>query len=197
MWQWIQSLSILGATYFWVGVAASGALILQIILMLFSLGGGADADVDSDADVVPDNPDSDVGSGVSLFTIKGLTAFFTLGAWVGLLCVELFPENLEALSILPAFLCGTLGMVAFAFAMKGMLKLQSSGNLEKKNVVGQTATVYVSIQPRRTGRGKITLTAQGQFMELDAVTDETEKLCVDEKVIVMEFSNGTAMVKRI
>lgn len=192
--QWIQSLGILGQIYFWVAIAASALLVIQIVMMLFSFGGG-DADIDIDGDGIPDGIDSDA-SGISIFTLKGLTAFFTLGAWVGLLCVVTFPENLRALSFLPAFLCGAAAMVGMAFAMRAMLKLQDSGNLQKESLIGKSATVYISVQPSRSGRGKVTLTAQGQYMELDAVTDDEEKLCVDEKVYIKDYSNGTAVVSR-
>lgn len=195
MLEWLKSLSVLSTVYFWIAVVASVFLIVQIVLMLFSFGGGGDVDFDGDG--IPDGADFDGDAGISIFTVKGLTAFFSLGAWVGLLCSLLFPENLVWLSFIPAFLSGAAAMVGIAFAMKAMYKLQTSGNLAKENVIGKTATVYVSIQPSRTGRGKVTLTAQGQYMELDAITDEKEKLSVDEKVVIEEFSNGTAVVKRI
>ena len=194
--QWIQSLGVLGQIYFWVAIAATALLIVQIAMMLFSFGGG-DADIDLDGDGVPDGAEMDAdASGVSIFTVKGLTAFFTIGAWVGLLCIVTFPENLKLLSLLPALVCGFAAMIGMAFSMRAMLKLQESGNLQKESLIGKTATVYISIQPSRSGRGKITLTAQGQYMELDAVTDETEKLSVDEKVLIKEYSNGTAVVER-
>ena len=197
MFEWLHSLDIFSQVYFWIALVASIFLIVQIVLMLFSFGGGGDVGgIDVDGDGIPDGT-FDVGTGISLFTVKGLTAFFTLGGWVGLLCSLNFPAEYTWVSVFPAFLCSGAAMVGIAFAMKAMFKLQTSGNLQKENVIGKTATVYVSIQPSRTGRGKITLTAQGQFMELDAVTDETEKLCVDEKVVIEEFSDGTAVVKRI
>lgn len=194
MWQWIISLDILSSIYFWVAVAATVLLIVQIIMMLFSFGG--DADVDLDGDGLPDDMSAGNDSGIGFFTLKGITVFFSIGAWVGLLCVILFPESLEWLSILPAFISGMIGMVIMYFAMKGMAKMQSNGNIQRESIVGKEATVYVSIRPSRTGRGKVTMTAQGQYIELDAVTDEQEKINVDEKVIVCEYTNGTAVVKR-
>lgn len=196
MIEWLNSIGIFGSIYFWVAVAATLLLIVQIVLMLFSFGSGGDVDLNGDG--IPDNADfdSDSGTGVGIFTVKGLTSFFTLGAWVGLLFYCILPENLAWVSVFPAFVCGAIAMLAMAFAMKAMLKLQQSGNLAKESVIGKTATVYVSIQPNRTGRGKVTLTAQGQYMELDAVTDENTKLSVDEKVTITEFQNGTAVVEK-
>jgi membrane protein implicated in regulation of membrane protease activity len=195
MIEWLNSIGILGDIYFWLAVAATIFLIVQIVMMLFSFGSGGDVDLNGDG--VPDGDfDSDVGTGIGIFTVKGMTAFFTLGSWVGLLFCCILPETLAWVSVFPALLCGAIAMFAMGFAMKGMLKLQQSGNLQKENVVGKTATVYIAIQPARSGRGKITLTAQGQFTELDAVTDEAEKLAYGEQVVVTEFQNVTAVVKR-
>lgn len=196
MKEWLASLGVLGQIYFWVAIAATAFLIVQIVMMLCSFG-GADGDLDLDGDGLPDGFDGDAdASGVGFFTLKGLTAFFTLGAWVGLLCETTFPEELKTLSLLPAFLAGAAAMVAMTFAMRGMLKLQESGNLQKENLIGKSATVYISIQPGRKGTGKITLTAQGQYTELNAVTDEAEKIGVNETVYITEYSNGTAVVMR-
>jgi membrane protein implicated in regulation of membrane protease activity len=192
---WLNSIGVLGDIYFWIAVAATIFLIVQIVMMLFSFGSGGEVDLNGDG--VPDSDfDSDVGTGISIFTVKGLTAFFTLGAWIGLLFCCVLPKNLSWVSVFPAFFCGGVAMIAMAFAMKGMLKLQQSGNLQKENIVGKTATVYVAILPSRSGRGKITLTAQGQFMELDAVTDGAERLARDEQVVITEFQNGTAVVEK-
>lgn len=194
MWQWIESLDVLSSIYFWIAVVATVLLLVQIIMMIFSFGG--DADVDLDGDGLPDDMSAGNDSGVGFFTLKGITVFFSIGAWVGLLCAVLFPNNLEGLSILPAFVSGMIGMIIMYLAMKGMTKMQSNGNIQKESIVGKEATVYVTIKPSRTGRGKVTMTAQGQYMELDAITDEKEKISVDEKVIVCEYTNGTVVVKR-
>lgn len=74
--------------------------------------------------------------------------------------------------------------------------MQSDGTLDKEKLLGKEATVYVSIAPNRTGRGKITLTAQGAFTELDAVTDEDTKIAVDEHVIITELGVDYMVVKR-
>jgi hypothetical protein len=55
--------------------------------------------------------------------------------------------------------------------------------------------VYVSVPPKRSGKGKITLTAQGKFVELDAVTDSNEKLAVDEQVEIIATENDCMVIK--
>ena len=67
----------------------------------------------------------------------------------------------------------------------------------EEKLIGKEASVYVSIAPSRTGRGKIVLTAQGAYTELDAVTDETERIPVDERVVITEIGADYMVVKRI
>lgn len=74
--------------------------------------------------------------------------------------------------------------------------MQDNGTLVMEKIVGKTATVYVSIPPKRSGRGKVTMTAQGRFTEFDAVSDEEERIPVDETVEVVEVVGDCLIVKR-
>ena len=47
----------------------------------------------------------------------------------------------------------------------------------------------------RSGRGKVTLTAQGRYMELDAVTDG-DRLPVDTAVEICEYNEDFVVVKK-
>ena len=188
MIDWFLALTAAEKTYFIIAVIASIFLIVQIVIMLFSLGGG-----DFDVDDVFDG-DVDTDSGLSIFTIKSMTAFFALGGWCGFVAQTFMEDNIWA-PILIAVATGTAALFAVAFTMRGIAKLQNSGNIVKSKLVGATATVYVSIPENRSGRGKITLTAQGRYMELDAVTDG-ERIPVDSSVEITEYSEDFAVVTK-
>lgn len=190
MKEWYTALSALGKVYLWLGTIATVFLIIQIILLCFSAFGG-DLDLDGDGDI-----DVDADSGVSIFTVKGITAFFAVGGWAGLLVCALVKESLQWVSILVALAAGFAAMALVALMIRAMLKLQSSGTLQPEKLVGKRATVYVSIPPSRGGRGKITLNAQGKFMELDAVTDGNDRLACDEVVEIVATENECTVVKR-
>lgn len=190
MAEWFSALTVLEHIYFWLGIAATVFLIIQIILMSFSAFGG-DIDIDGDGDI-----DVDVDSGVSLFTVKGITAFFAVGCWVGLLVSSLVAENIRWVSVIAALCAGALAMGAVALILRGISKLQCNGALQIDRLVGKKATVYVSIPASRGGRGKITLNAQGRYLEIDAVTDGEERLSCDEIVDIVSTENECAVVKR-
>ena len=188
MIDWFLALTAAEKTYFIIAVIASIFLIVQIVIMLFSLGGG-----DFDVDDVFDG-DVDTDSGLSIFTIKSMTAFFALGGWCGFVAQTFMEDNIWA-PILIAVATGTAALFGVACTMRGIAKLQNSGNIVKSKLVGATATVYVSIPENRSGRGKITLTAQGRYMELDAVTDG-ERIPVDSSVEITEYSEDFAVVTK-
>ena len=190
MGEWFKGLSVMEQIYFWLGIAATLFLIVQIILLCCSSFGG-DTDIDGDGDI-----DVDGDSGVSIFTVKSITAVFSVGSWTGLLVCALVPANLQWVSIFPALVLGAAALAIVVVALRAMQKLQCNGAVQIEKLIGQTATVYVSVPPSRSGRGKITLTAQGRFMELDAVTDGEERLAVDEVVEIVSTENECTVVKR-
>ena len=189
--EWLKSLSVLEHIYFWLGIVSTIFLIIQIALMCFSSFGG-DVDVDGDGDI-----DVDPDSGVSIFTVKSITAFLAVGSWAGLLTWTLASDKLQWLSVIIAIIAGAAAMAVVVLAIRGMMKLQCNGALQSEKLVGMKATVYVAIPSARSGRGKITLNAQGKFMELDAVTDCEEKLAVDETVEIISTENDCTVVKRL
>ena len=77
MKEWFQSLSGLEIAYFVIACVGTLFLLVQIILMII---GAADGDADFDTDTDGDGAlDSHTDTGISLFTMKGLTAFFAIG----------------------------------------------------------------------------------------------------------------------
>lgn len=190
MADWYNALSVLEKVYFYIGCIASVFLVVQIIMMCFS-GFGPDVDVDGDGII-----DADADTGVSIFTTKSLTAFFAVGSWTGLLMCSIDGLHV-AVAIAVSVAAGLAAMAVVVLFMKLMMKLQCNGLLEPDKLVGQTATVYVSVPPSREGRGKITMTAQGKYVELDAMTDESERLKIDQTVQIIAAENECMLVKKV
>lgn len=188
---WFLSLSVMEQIYFWLAAVATLFLIVQIILMCCSSFGG-DVDLDGDGDI-----DVDGDSGVSIFTVKSITAFFAVGGWTGLLTCALASEKLQWLSIITAFIAGAAAMAVVVVTIRAILKLQCNGAVQTDKLVGLNATVYVSVPPSRSGHGKVTLTAQGRYMEFDALTDEQEKLPIDETVRITSFEGDCLIVNKL
>lgn len=188
---WFNSLTALEKTYFIIACIATVFLIIQILFMIFGGDGEIDGDLDTDGDGAIDTP---MDSGITPFTVKGIVAFFAIGGWTGLLMLS-YEVNV-AVSVIVSVLAGGVALVVVWLILRSILKLQDSGTLVMERLIGKTATVYVSIPSKRGGRGKVTMTAQGKFTELDAVTDEEERIKVDEVVEVIEVIGDCLVVKR-
>ena len=199
MLAWWNSLTILEQVFACIASAATVVLIIQSVLLLFGVGfgggeadaggldGGIDSDFDTDFDTAfdgdaqgdfdgtyePGVDTGDGGSGLSLFTVRGLVAFFAVGGWMGLALVK-YTGAIWAIII--AFLAGTAAMVGIALLFKAALKLQDRGNLDIRNAIGKTGRVYLSIPPGETGQGKVTVMVQERLVELDAVTKSAHEI---------------------
>ena len=191
MKEWFENLSVMEQIFFWLGIVSTLFMLVQIVLMSLSSFGG-DIDIDGDGDI-----DVDTDSGVSIFTVKSITAFFAVGSWSGLLTCALVADKLQWVAILVALAAGAAGMSVMVLLLRAIVKLQCNGAFEIDKTVGQQATVYVSIPPARSGRGKITMNAQGKFVEIDAVTDADTRLAVDEVVEIISTDNECAVVRRM
>lgn len=189
MTEWYSTLTVLEQVYFWLGIVATVFLIIQIVMLCFTSFGG-DVDLDGDGDI-----DVDTDSGVSIFTVKSLTAFFAVGSWAGLLTCALIADNLQWVSVIVALVAGAAAFALVVLLMRFIYKMQSSGTFQPEKLVGRRATVYVSVPEKRSGRGKITMNAQGKFVELDAITDG-ERLSVDDAVKIVATENECMVVEK-
>ena len=104
--QWWNSLSLLAQVFYIIAIPATVVMVIQSILLLFGIGDG-DADFDLPDTDLPDGSlpaGMDGSDGLSLFSIRGVTAFFAVGGWMGVVLVKRgWPE---AVCIVAAFAAG-------------------------------------------------------------------------------------------
>ena len=187
---WFNNLTPLEKAYFIVACIASVFLVIQILFMIFGGDGEIDGDVDIDGDGLLDGADS----GITPFSVKGIVAFFAVAGWTGMMMLAL--DVSIAVSVIVSLIAVSAALVAVWFILRAILKLQDNGTMDLNRLIGKTATVYVGIPPRRGGRGKVTLTAQGKFTELDAISDSEDKIMVDETVEIVEVNGDCLIVQR-
>ena len=192
----------------WIlAVPSSVILILQTILLLFGVGAGEDADLDSDTSGLGDSPDipddadgdGDIDgamqdSGLRLFTVRGIVAFFAVGSWSGITALSLGAHPI--LAILIALVMGSLALLFVAWFIKWTLRLQHDGTMKPNEAVGKEGEVYMTIGANRSSRGKVNIIIGQQLVELDAVTDSDETLKYGERVKVTQvLGDNTLVVK--
>lgn len=178
-----ESLGLVGQIYFIIGCAASGLLLIQLILLLIGFSG------DSDVDIGDSDP-SDGGLGI--FTVKGLIAFFAIGAWVALAALK---GGLHWGWTIPIFFfSGALALVGVGFLYKYAYKLQSNGTMSPEQALGKTGEVYLTIPANNGGSGKLTITVQGKSTEVDCITYDAEPILTGQIATVNEIVGDVYVV---
>lgn len=206
---WWEAMSPAMHGFMFSAIPATVVLALQTVLLLMGMGGDegdldtdgdVDIDTDLDGDFVPGDDFSNVDSADSLegdlrlFTVRGFVAFFAVFGWTGAAILEGGMPLWFAL--IGAFAAGAVAMVLIAWIMKSVLKLQSSGNINPKNSVGKSGSVYITIPKNRSGSGKVNIMLQERYSEMEAVTDSETDIPVGKEVIVTGVTTlGTLIVR--
>lgn len=206
---WWNELGIVKQCFYAVAVPATIILIIQSILSIIGLSNGdadfdgieldeADigeiGDLDTETELQMIDADQSFLADFRFFTIRGLIAFFTVFGWLG----GILSDSLNIyLAILLAVLAGVSAMFVIGLLFYGMTKLQQTGTLDYRNCIGQTGEVYLTIPPNQTGKGKVTVTVQERFVEVNAITEEQAPIKSGELIEIIGMrSDHTAIVKK-
>lgn len=196
MFDWWNSLSGLGQIFACIGIPATLVLVLQTVLLFFGIGDGdgADADVDPDGFDISEAASGD--DGLTLFTVRGIIAMFCVGGWSGIVFLDLGLNS--TLSIFLSVVCGIAALVGIAYLMRAVMKLQSSGNIQLGLALGKIGEVYIPIPAKGKGRGKINITVQDRFMEIDAISAGDEDFKTGDTVrVVATDESGLVVVEKV
>lgn len=165
-----------------------GIAIISSLLFLFQLAMsliGLDHDLDVDMDV------HDFDGGVSIFSIRGIIAFFMFFGWGGVAALSQGFSPAKASMI--GFLIGMLAMVAVGYVFAQILKLQESGTVHVESAISRTGEVYITIPSAENGQGRIQIELEGKTMEFDAVTKSGE-LSTGCKIKVIDVLRENVML---
>ncbi len=191
---WWNSLDLAQQIFGLVGIAGTVILLIQTIMLLFGLGDDGDADAGFDDDVGNDMPD---GDGFALFSIRGIVAMLAVMGWTGVVFLGIEGLN-RGIAIALALVCGLLTLVAMAYIMRAISRLQSSGNIDIENCIGKIGQVYIPIKPSAGGQGKVNITVQGTYTEFSAITTHTETLPTGSYVRVVSVDeSGVLLVEPV
>lgn len=179
-----------------VAVPSTVIMILQTVMIFIGMAGHSDVDMPDDNGIdgvfgndSPDAPDVHMGdSGLRIFTVRGMVAFFAVGGWAGLSALSL--SGSAAASILTAFLTGTLALLLVAWFFKWAASLNENGTLQMESAVGKVGEVYITVPPGMTGTGKVNVIIQGRLTEAEAMTDSERPLKYGEPVQVVGMAVG-------
>lgn len=187
-----------------LAVPATVIMILQTVMIFIGMAGHSDVDMPDDNGIdgvfgndSPDAPDVHMGdSGLRIFTVRGMVAFFAVGGWAGLSALSL--SGSPSAAIITSLIAGTLALLLVAWFFKWAASLNENGTLQMDSAVGKVGEVYITVPPDMTGTGKVNVIIQGRLTEAEAMTECSRPLKYGEPVEVIGMAVGnTLMVKPI
>jgi hypothetical protein len=151
-------------------------------------------DFHGDAGDISDIDHASSALSFKFLSLQGLTAFFMMFGIIGLaiLRADLWP----LFAIGGGGIAGLLTVWVMGMLFTALGKLQSEGNINIKNAVGQQGTVYLTIPSQ--GSGQVSVTVQGSLKIFDAVSEGRKKIATGEKVKVLNIiDNKTLLVAKL
>lgn len=199
MTNWWDGLTLLEKVFYYCAIPSTLILAIQTILSIFGIGhgdgdidfnGDVDVDVDSHIDLMGDHACDSISvdaiesaASLKFFSVRGIVAFFSLFGWVGIILAE---NGLNTFLIFfIATVCGLMGMLFIAMMFYMISKMQRNGNIKIKNAVGHTGQVYLTIPAKQSGIGKIQITIQERYTEVNAMTNSLKPLITGTMVRVV------------
>ena len=147
MIEWWHGLLLEKQIFYGIGIFSLALLLCQILLSFIGLDHHSDVSVGTDHD-----------SGLGLFSVRTVTAFFAGFGWTGGILLN------HGYSIFVAIAggigVGAVFLFATAFLIVNLLRLQGSGNIDYQNAVGTVGTVYTTIPAAEAGGGNLNWSAR-------------------------------------
>ena len=138
--------------------------------------------------------DAVTDTSMHFFTIQTVVAFLTVSSWSSIVLVGSSVPKAAALVVGTLLGIGTMFLVAKMVQLS--MKLSENGTVDLRNAIGECATVYIPCPPKNQGLGKITMTLQGQMMELGAFNEGDEMLKTGTKVVVVDVRGDDVIVEK-
>lgn len=179
---WWENLNFELQIFHGIAIVSLVALFFQVIMsVVFGMEHGAD---------VPEIGDHD--SGMGIFSVRGVTAFFTGFGWTGVVCTK---QGLGLpVTLVIAFAVGSALMIGIFLMMRAFMRLQSNGNIDYGNAVGQIGTVYVTIPPVQRSGGQVETMIQGRLVTAEAFQKSSQPLQPGTKVKVVERIGTSTLI---
>lgn len=179
---WWENLNFELQIFYGIAIVSLVALFFQVIMsVVFGMEHGAD---------VPDVSNHD--SGMGIFSVRGVTAFFTGFGWTGVVCTKQDLGLPVTLAI--AFGVGSGLMIGIFLMMRAFMRLQSNGNIDYGNAVGQLGTVYITIPPLQGSGGQVETMIQGRLVTAEALQKGSHPLHPGAKVKVVERIGTSTLI---
>lgn len=183
--EFLNDLDTLLRTFWYVAIPASLIFVIQTILTFTGMGASDGIDADFDGDF------SGEDTPFQIFSLRNLINFLLGFSWTGISLYNSISNELVLIAI--SLLVGLLFVYIFFVVINQVQKLAEDNTFKIQNVVGKTAEVYLNIPAAKIGKGKVMVSVNGSYHELDAVT-EGEALKPNSLVKIKSLESGNILI---
>lgn len=180
-----ENLDMLLKTFWFVAIPTSLIFVIQTIMTF--IGADSTDGIEADFDGNLDGADAPF----QLFSLRNLINFLLGFSWTGISFYVIIENKLFL--ILLSLLIGALFVYLFFFIIKQVQKLAEDNSFKLSNTLNKTAEVYLTIPEKKSGKGKIMISVNGAFHELDAMT-ENDKIASNTIVKVVKIENNNILI---
>lgn len=146
----------------YLAIGSSTVFIVQTIMTFVGVDSsdGLDADFDGNLDGA-DAP-------FQLFSLRNFVNFFLGFSWAGIVFYPIIASKFLLLVV--AVLVGLAFVAMFFFIIKFFLRFAEDNSFRISQTLNKTGSVYIPIPANKSGNGKIQISVNGAFHEIEAVT---------------------------
>ena len=181
----LENLEPLLRAFWFVAIPTSLIFFIQTIMTFM----GADASDGLHADFDGDLGESDTP--FQLFSLRNLINFLLGFSWTGISFYSSISNR--PLLIVLSLAVGILFVYLFFVIMRQVQKLAEDNSFKISNTLYKTAEVYLTIPEYKKGKGKIMISVNGAFHELEAMT-ENAKIEPGAVVKVLSIEYGNVLI---
>ena len=181
----LENLDTLLKTFWFVAIPTSLIFIIQTIMTFI----GADSSDGIQADFDGDMNGADAP--FQLFSLRNLIHFLLGFSWTGISFYSTISN--KPLLIVLSLVVGVLFVSLFFIIITQVQKLAEDNSFRITNTLNKTAEVYLTIPENKKGKGKIMISVNGAFHELEAMT-ENEKIQTGVIVKVVKIENDNILI---
>lgn len=182
----LETLDPLLKTFWYIAIPTTLIFAIQAIMTFLGVDSSDGLQADFDGDL--DGGDT----AFQLFSFRNLINFLLGFSWTGISFFNTISNPI--LLIVISVLVGCLFVFLFFIIIKQVQKLEENNSFKIQNTLNKSAEVYLSIPENKTGKGKIMISINGAFHELEAMTEHPEKINSGSTVKVVKIENNNIII---
>lgn len=181
----LENLDPLLKTFWFVAIPTSLIFIIQTVMTFMGTDSSDGLQPDFDGDL------NGADAPFQLFSLRNLINFLLGFSWTGISFYTTISN--KPLLIFLSLVVGVLFVYLFFIIIRQVQKLAEDNSFKIANTLNKTAEVYLTIPENKKGKGKIMISVNGAFHELEAMT-ENDKIQSGAVVKVVRIENDNILI---